>query len=99
MVDGIAIISSPRLFDVQNNYYEICYANLPLGDGPHTLAVNVTVADNQTFWFDRIEYVPSDQNLLKVEQGAVKVSKGDVSVRWVQNNSSFKVTLPFYGKL
>ena len=28
-------------------------------DGPHVLTVNATVAKNQTFWFDTIQYVPS----------------------------------------
>ncbi|KAF9523193.1 hypothetical protein CPB83DRAFT_799670 [Crepidotus variabilis] len=30
-----------------------------LVDGPHTLTVNVTAVNQQTFWFDRVQYTPS----------------------------------------
>ena len=53
-VDGVEI----EPFEYTGNSWLFCHSN-SLIDGPHTITVNVTVTNNQTFWFDRIEYVPS----------------------------------------
>jgi hypothetical protein len=59
-VDGVQIGSyisrSPLLPTTSNNW--IYCQNYKLKDGPHTLTLNATGTE-KTFWFDRIEYVPS----------------------------------------
>jgi hypothetical protein len=47
-----------------------CYSDA-LEDGNHTLTVNATPAADQTFWLDRIEYVPSLE--VSLEQKAIRV--------------------------
>jgi hypothetical protein len=102
MVDNVAVSRSSGSWDVgPSNNYVFCSTTLPL-DGPHVLTVNATVGENPTFWFDRIEYAPSNQDLPQFEQKAVKLSAQDTSVGWSQitNEPSFMInlTLPFYGK-
>jgi len=56
-VDGVNIDSGSP-FQYPENNWRFCSA-YNLMDGLHTITVNATVARNQTFWFDRIEYAPS----------------------------------------
>ena len=56
-VDGVGIDNSGPYSFPENNW-QLCYL-YHLTDGPHTITVNVTVAKDQPFWFDRIEYLPS----------------------------------------
>lgn len=56
-VDNISIQkSSPYGF--ANNDWQFCGQDA-LVDGVHTLTVNATVMQSQTFWVDNIQYVPS----------------------------------------
>jgi len=59
--------SSPR------NNFEFCYVN-SLVDGHHTLTMQATATDNQIFWLDRIEYVPSQQ--FTIGSNAIGVTLG-----------------------
>jgi hypothetical protein len=59
-------------------------------DGPHSLTVNVNVSNQQTFWVDQIQYVPSasvslNQSLLRIDSNdsAIQYSPTD---GWVQND-------------
>jgi hypothetical protein len=56
-VDGVGIDNGTP-FPYHENNWRLCSTN-SLMDGPHTITVNATVARSQTFWFDRIEYLPS----------------------------------------
>ncbi len=56
-VDNVSVGAAPAFPYPENNWL-IC-PETPLQDGTHTLTVKATVLRNQTFWFDRIEYVPS----------------------------------------
>lgn len=56
-VDGVGIDAGTPFPYPENNWL-FCHS-YALTDGPHTITVNATVAKSQTFWFDRIEYVPS----------------------------------------
>jgi hypothetical protein len=95
--DAIASPSNNRLF---------CYTQTPLDPGEsHSLTVNATVRSNQTFWFDRIEYIPSKQ--VSLEQKAIRVEVNDpkvqvsIAMSTSPDNDSYtlrKVTFPFYGK-
>jgi hypothetical protein len=75
-VDGVAAST-----DVDNliyispcNNYLLCYAT-GLDDGNHTLTANATPTGNQTFWLDRIEYVPTPEASL--ERQAIRVTPWD----------------------
>jgi hypothetical protein len=53
----------------QNNW-PLCEAQFQ--DGPHSLTVNANVSNQQTFWFDQIQYAPSasvslNQSLLRID--------------------------------
>jgi len=61
-VDHISIGKTTPQF-ANNNNMVLCKRAV-LVDGPHLLTVNATVANKQTFWFDRIQYVPSAGMLL-----------------------------------
>ena len=56
-IDGISIVSTAPFQFPENNWL-FCAHNALL-DGPHVLTVNATVTNSQTFWVDRIQYVPS----------------------------------------
>ena len=56
-VDNISIGKTDPFEFAENNWL-FCEWTV-LVDGPHVLTVNATVAKNQTFWFDTIQYVPS----------------------------------------
>ncbi len=56
-IDGISI-GSTKPFQFPENNWLYC-AHSALLDGPHVLTVNATVTKSKTFWFDRIQYVPS----------------------------------------
>ena len=56
-VDGVGIDTGSLIPYPENNWL-LC-SSYALADRPHTITVNATVAKSQTFWFDRIEYVPS----------------------------------------
>ena len=73
------------------NNYLLCHAT-DLEDGNHTLTVNATPASNQTFWLDRIEYVPSQQ--VSLEQKAIRVTPWDSALVGSKGK-----TFTFYGKL
>ncbi|KAF4617200.1 hypothetical protein D9613_005641 [Agrocybe pediades] len=56
-VDGIEIGASAPFQFPENNWLFCSHDQLT--DGPHVLSVNATVAKQQTFWIDKIHYVPS----------------------------------------
>ena len=54
-----------------------------LEDGPHVLTVNANVPNQQTFWFDQIQYAPSanvslNQSFLRIDSSdpAIQYSRG-----------------------
>jgi hypothetical protein len=60
-------------------------------DGPHLLTVNVTVSNQQTFWFDQIQYyapfarVSLNQSLLRIDS---RDSEIQYSNGWNDANSN-----------
>ena len=69
-VDNISIGASAP-FQFPENNWVFCQQDT-LVDGAHVLTVNATVSQNQTFWIDDIQYVPSasvslDQKAIVVE--------------------------------
>jgi hypothetical protein len=67
----------------QNNWI-LCGGGPPqFSDGPHLLTVNANVSNQQTFWFDQIQYAPSasvslNQSLLRIDSNdsAIQYSSG-----------------------
>ncbi|KAH9484548.1 hypothetical protein JR316_0004030 [Psilocybe cubensis] len=56
-VDNINI-GNTSTFMGMDNHWQLCSQD-GLLDAPHILTVNITVTNQQTFWFDNIQYVPS----------------------------------------
>ncbi|KAF8801637.1 hypothetical protein BYT27DRAFT_7341793 [Phlegmacium glaucopus] len=73
-IDNIRINVDATFTDITFNNpqnQQVFCSNLSLSDGPHIITVNATV-QNQTFWFDNIQYAPSasvplDQEIILVE--------------------------------
>jgi len=59
IVDGNISLPSSNV-TVPENMLPLCDSgDGGLSDGPHVITVNVTVSNQQTFWFDYIQYFPS----------------------------------------
>ena len=89
----------------QNNWVLCEDSHAP--DGPHVLTVQVAVSNQQTFWFDQIQYLPSfnvslDHSIVRIDSTdeAVQFSSGwqssAVMVNHTQTAGS-SVTLEFSG--
>jgi hypothetical protein len=85
-IDNTSIGSSlpPALIDGSQNNWILCGGGSGLfQDGPHLLTVNANVSNQQTFWFDQIQYAPSasvslNQSLLRIDSSdsAIQYSPG-----------------------
>ncbi|KAF8801593.1 hypothetical protein BYT27DRAFT_7245174 [Phlegmacium glaucopus] len=69
-VDNNSIGWNTVLEFAENNW--VFCQNGQLHDGPHVLTVKAKVSNQQTFWFDQIQYIPSsnvplDQSILHVD--------------------------------
>ncbi|KAI3604429.1 hypothetical protein WG66_008444 [Moniliophthora roreri] len=53
-----------------------------LSAGPHTVTVNVTIDDpnTQTFWFDKLEYLPMED--VKLDGEVIRIDSSDSSIRY-----------------
>ncbi|KAF9561097.1 hypothetical protein CPC08DRAFT_664780 [Agrocybe pediades] len=77
-VDGIEIgASSP--FQFPENNWLFC-SHDQLTDGPHVLSVNATVAKQQTFWIDKIHYVPSTE--VSLDNQVILVDRNDPALQF-----------------
>jgi hypothetical protein len=98
-VDNISIGSSPRPPASENNQI-LCGGGPPqFEDGPHLLTVNASVLNQQTFWFDQIQYAPSasvslNQSLLRIDShdSAIQYSPGWQSMDALVPGSYYYVT-------
>ncbi|KAF9529503.1 hypothetical protein CPB83DRAFT_765016 [Crepidotus variabilis] len=79
-IDQQSITASKPEKEAQNHRHLCENNNLKPQDGPHTLTVNVTVAQNQTFWFDRIEYVPS--STVSLDDSLILIESNDAEFRY-----------------
>jgi hypothetical protein len=77
-VDNISIRPSTS-FQFPENNWVFCSQD-KLVDGPHILTVNATVAKEQTFWFDDIQYTPSAS--VSLEDAAVMVDSLDSQLQY-----------------
>ncbi|KAF8802798.1 hypothetical protein BYT27DRAFT_7111408 [Phlegmacium glaucopus] len=79
-IDDISIDPIPPSPDPENNWI-FCEQDALL-DGPHIITVDVTVLKNQTFWFDRIQYVPSPS--VSLDKAAIVVDSSDPQLQYGQ---------------
>ena len=77
-VDHISI-GRTTPFPFAENNWEFCKRGV-LVDGPHLLTVNATVANKQTFWFDRIQYALSTG--MSLASKAILVDSGDKALQY-----------------
>jgi len=57
LLDGVNIDKST--FGEETKNHVMFFERSPLLDGHHTVVVTAAVGGNQTFWFDKIQYLPS----------------------------------------
>ncbi|KAF9528099.1 hypothetical protein CPB83DRAFT_907035 [Crepidotus variabilis] len=76
-------------FQFAENNWQFCKSR-QLQDGLHTLTINVTIAKKQTFWLDRIEYIPSAT--MSVEHSDILIENNDPGLRYGQGWRSFNNT-------
>jgi len=77
-VDHISIGKTAPFKYAENNW--VFCERAALVDGPHLLTVNATVANKQTFWFDRIQYAPSAG--MSLASNAMLVDSGDKALQY-----------------
>lgn len=104
-VDGVGIYSGSP-FPYPENNWAFC-SSYSLDDGPHTITVNITVTTGQTFWFDRIDYLPSTS--VSLANKTIMLTSVDPAIQygagwhayeeignWTQTQGAF-LALDFYG--
>ena len=105
-VDGMSITTEPVSTADENGRY-LC-SKYGMDDGPHSVTVRAIVDANQTFWFDRIQYLPTPGLPVKNVTTAVWSSdsepKYDSSWSYKENTCRMTtqygsmVTFDFYGE-
>ncbi|KAF8811571.1 hypothetical protein BYT27DRAFT_6442198 [Phlegmacium glaucopus] len=73
-VDNNSIGWSTASYFAENNW--IFCQNNQLQDGPHVLSVRAKVSNQQTFWFDQIQYIPSSNLRIDSSDPAIQYSSG-----------------------
>lgn len=79
-IDNISIGPTAPFAYPENNWLFCEQATLL--DGPHILTVNATVSQNQTFWFNDIQYVPSAS--VPLDQAAIVIDHLDPQLQYGQ---------------
>ena len=104
-VDGVSIDPTfpnrNHMTQYPGNNWKFC-ASDSLTDGPHIITVNATPTNNQTFWFDRIEYAPSSS--ISLENKTILLFWNDTAIQygsgWLHSGADSNdsvLTLNFYG--
>lgn len=86
-------IGATTPFQFPENNWVFCEQD-QLIDGPHVLTVNATVAKQQTFWFDQINYIPSAS--VPLDGKAILVDNHDAALQfgdgWVSLGGTANMT-------
>ena len=77
-IDNASIGWNTVLINPENNWVLCEDSHLP--DGPHVLRVQVTVSNQQTFWFDQIQYLPFFD--VSLDQSIVRIGSTDQAVQY-----------------
>ncbi|KAF8802696.1 hypothetical protein BYT27DRAFT_7172525 [Phlegmacium glaucopus] len=72
-------IGSKDSCEPARNYCIFCQ-NDQLQDGPHVLSVRVKVVNEQTFWFDQIQYIPSSN--VSLDQSLLRIDSSDPTIQY-----------------
>lgn len=73
-------------YTTPENNLDLCERD-GLTDGPHTLTVEATVTNNQTFWLDYIKYVPSAS--VPLDTAAIAIDATDPGLQFDAGWTSF----------
>ena len=76
-IDNTSIGGNPAPAVSQNNW-PLCDAQFL--DGPHSLTVNANVSNQQTFWFDQIQYAPSAS--VSLNQSLLRIDSNDPEIQY-----------------
>jgi hypothetical protein len=70
------------------NNWVLCQGDLQ--DGPHFLTVKANVSNQQTFWFDQIQYAPlASANVSLLNQPLLRIDPTDSAIQYqFENNTS-----------
>jgi hypothetical protein len=60
------------------NSWVLCKSDLL--DGPHVLSIKITVLQQQTFWLDQIQYLPSSN--VPLDNATLRVDSSDAAVQY-----------------
>ncbi|KAF5330571.1 hypothetical protein D9619_005257 [Psilocybe cf. subviscida] len=94
-VDGVSIGSMPYQFPENN--WQFCRSPV-LPDGNHVLTVNASVASPQTFWIDKIQYLPVAGSQSQLTNATVLVDNLDPMLKpafgkgWVELGGGANMT-------
>jgi hypothetical protein len=102
-IDNTSIGWSPAPSTSENNWILCGGGPSQFQDGPHLLTVTANVSNQQTFWFDHIQYAPSasvsiNQSLLRIDStdSAIQYSSGwqlsDEPISYSQFNENTSYT-------
>ena len=70
----------PPTDGTQNNY-DLCDGGpAHFEDGPHSLTLKVNVSNQQTFWFDQIQYAPSAS--VSLNQSFLRIDSNDSAIQY-----------------
>ena len=96
-IDNISFSINPPDSSDSNNRV-ICEEDT-LVDGPHNLIIDATVLNNQTFWIDNIQYVPSAS--VPLDQAAIVVDHQDPQLQFSQgwSEGDFSQVTPVAGAM
>ena len=98
-VDNVSIGGSAGPSTSENNWILCGGGPGQFQDGPHVLTVATNVSNQQTFWFDQIQYDPSasvslNQSLLRIDSSdpSLQYSSGWQSLVQLINTSYTQIT-------
>ena len=72
----------------QNNW-PLCIGGFQ--DGPHTLTVNANVSNQETFWFDQLQYAPSAS--VSLNQSLLRIDSNDPAIQYNPASGWLKETI------
>ena len=98
-IDNTSIGGSPAPATSDNNWILCGGGPSQFQDGPHLLTVKTNVSNQQTFWFDQIQYAPSanvslNQTFLRIDSSdsAIQYSSGWETLFQFINTSYTQIT-------
>ena len=79
----------PPMVGAQNNWIFCDGDPAQFHDGPHLLTVNANDSNQQTFWFDQIQYAPSAS--VSLNQSLLRIDSNDSAIQYSPGGWSFEI--------